>query len=49
MSIISLVSPLFGYFTISITNLSVYAIIVTYLIVALHAYADNENSLIPSR
>jgi len=49
MSIISLVSPLLGYFTISITNLSVYAIIVTYLIIALHVYADNENSLIPSR
>lgn len=49
VSVVSLISPLFGYFTISITNLSVYAIIVTYLILALHIYADNEQRLIPSR
>lgn len=49
VSLFTMSSPLLNYFTISLTNLSVFAFLVTFLVLALHLYGNNDNTLIPSR
>ena len=48
-NLLSIQIPLLGFFTISITNLALYSLIVLTVIVGLHYFADNENKLIPSK
>jgi F-type H+-transporting ATPase subunit a len=48
-SILGLQIPMFGYITITITNLALYSIIVLILIIGMHYLGNNENKLIPSK
>ncbi len=48
-NLLSIQIPLLGFFTVSITNLALYSLIVLSIIIGLHYLADNENKLIPSR
>jgi len=48
-SIFSLQFPIFGYLTITVTNLALYSSIVLFLIISLHYFSNNENKLIPSK
>lgn len=48
-SLIGLNAPIFGYFNLTITNLSLYSILVLFLIVSLHYVANNDSKLLPSK
>lgn len=48
-SLIGLNAPLLGYFNLSLTNLSLYSLLVLFLIVSLHIVSNNETKLIPSK
>jgi F-type H+-transporting ATPase subunit a len=48
-SLLSLNAPLFGYINISLTNLSLYSLLIIFLILSLHNTANNDNKLIPSK
>jgi F-type H+-transporting ATPase subunit a len=48
-NIISLQFPIFGYFTLTLSNLALYSIIVLSLTLGLHLIGNNENKLIPSK
>ena len=48
-NIFSLQFPIFGYFTLSITNLALYSILVLLVTLGLHLLGDNESKLIPSK
>jgi len=48
-SLFSVQFPIFGFFTLTLTNLGLYAIIVFTLIIGLHYLGNNENKLIPSK
>nr|YP_009710815.1 ATP synthase F0 subunit a [Paxillus involutus]QFZ98764.1 ATP synthase F0 subunit a [Paxillus involutus] len=42
-------APLFGYISLTLTNLALYAIIILSLTVGLHIYGNNDNKLLPSK
>nr|UHB41907.1 ATP synthase F0 subunit a [Apiotrichum gamsii] len=46
---ISINAPIFGNINISLTNLGFYTIIIVFLVLALHIYANNSFKLIPSK
>jgi len=48
-NIFSIQFPIFGYFTLTLTNLALYSIIILTLILGLHYLGNNENKLIPSK
>ena len=48
-SLIGLNAPIFGYFNLTLTNLSLYSILVLFLIVSLHYMANNDSKLLPSK
>jgi F-type H+-transporting ATPase subunit a len=48
-NILSLQFPIFGYFTLTLTNLALYSIIILILTLGLHFLGNNENKLIPSK
>lgn len=48
-NLLSVQFPIFGYFTLTITNLALYSIIVLIVTLGLHLLGDNESKLIPSR
>lgn len=48
-NLLSIHIPFLGYFTFTITNLSIYSILVLSLIIGLHFFGDNEGNLIPSK
>ena len=48
-SLISLKAPIFNYLNLSLTNLGLYCILVFFLIISLHLYANNNTKLVPSR
>lgn len=47
--LISITIPVVGDYVISITNLGFYSIITVFLVVSLHIYGNNNNSLVPNR
>jgi len=49
LNLIGLNSPLLGNIHLSITNISLYSIIILILIVGLHILGNNENKLIPNK
>ena len=48
-NIFSLQFPIFGYFTLTITNLALYSLIVLIVSLGLHYLGNNESKLIPSK
>ena len=44
----NLTAPVIGDIVISLTNLGLYAIVTTFLIIGLHVIASNQHSLVPS-
>ena len=47
-SLLSLNAPILDYFNITITNLSLYSILILSLILGLHILGDNNTKLLPS-
>lgn len=48
-NILSLQFPIFGYFTLTLTNLALYSILILIITLGLHNLGNNENKLIPSK
>nr|WUR10617.1 ATP synthase F0 subunit a [Elmerina hispida] len=48
-NILSIQFPIFGYLTLTITNLALYSIITLVVTLGLHLLGNNENKLIPSK
>lgn len=48
-SLISVNAPIFGYLNLTLTNLSLYTIIVFFFIVGLHLLGNNNTKLVPSK
>jgi len=48
-SFLSFNAPIFGYFTITLTNLALYSILVLLLILSFHYFGNNEKKLLPSK
>ena len=48
-NILSIQFPIFGYLTLTLTNLALYSIIVLTVTLGLHILANNESKLIPSK
>jgi F-type H+-transporting ATPase subunit a len=48
-SLIGLNAPIFGYFNLTLTNLSLYSIVVLFLIISLHYFSNNDSKLLPSK
>jgi F-type H+-transporting ATPase subunit a len=49
ISLLSFNAPLFGYISLTLTNLALYAGIILSLIVGLHVYGNNDTKLLPSK
>jgi F-type H+-transporting ATPase subunit a len=49
INLLSFNAPVFGYFTLTITNLTLYSILILILILSFHYFGNNENKLIPSK
>jgi F-type H+-transporting ATPase subunit a len=49
VSLLSFNAPIFGYFTLSLTNLALYSILILFLILGLHYMGNNETKLLPSK
>lgn len=49
ISIFGLQFPIFGYMTLTLTNLALYSVIIFIFIISLHLLGNNENKLIPSK
>lgn len=48
-NLLSFNAPILGYLNLTITNLALYAVLVTSLILSLHIYGNNETKLLPSK
>ena len=48
-SLISILAPIFGYINITLSNLSLYSIIILLIILSLHVLSNNENKILPSK
>ena len=48
-NLIGLNAPLLGFFTLSLTNLALYAVIALFLIISLHVLGNNQIKIIPSK
>ena len=48
-SLLGLNAPVLGYLNLSLTNLSLYSILVLFLIVGIHLLGNNETKLVPSK
>jgi F-type H+-transporting ATPase subunit a len=48
-SLLSFNAPIFGYFTLTLTNLALYSMLILFLILSLHYFGNNENKLLPSK
>ena len=48
-SLIGLNAPLFGFFTLTLTNLALYGLIALFLVISLHLVGNNQIRLIPSK
>jgi F-type H+-transporting ATPase subunit a len=48
-NLLSFNAPILGYLNLTLTNLALYAVLVTSLILGLHIYGNNETKLLPSK
>jgi F-type H+-transporting ATPase subunit a len=48
-SLISILAPIFGYINITLSNLSLYSILILIIILSLHIISNNENKILPSK
>ena len=48
-NLIGINAPILGYINISLTNLGLYSIIVTSVILSLHFVTNNNNRILPSK
>ena len=48
VNLINLSAPIFGHSHLALTNLALYSLIVTFLVVGLHLVGNNEGKLVPS-
>jgi len=48
-SLLSFNAPIFGYFTLTLTNLALYTILVLFLVIGLHYMGNNDSRLLPSK
>lgn len=48
-SLISVIAPIFGYINITLSNLSLYSILILFIILSLHIISNNENKILPSK
>lgn len=48
-NLIGLNAPIFGFLNLTITNLSLYSVLVLFLILSLHYTANNDSKLLPSK
>jgi F-type H+-transporting ATPase subunit a len=48
-NLLSFNAPFFGYFTFTLTNLSLYSIMIFILIICLHIMGNNDKKLLPSK
>jgi F-type H+-transporting ATPase subunit a len=48
-SLISVISPIFGYINITLSNLGLYSILILFIILSLHIISNNENTVLPSQ
>jgi F-type H+-transporting ATPase subunit a len=48
-SLLGFSAPLFGYFNLTLTNLALYSLVILFLIVGLHFFANNNSKLLPSK
>lgn len=48
-SLISILAPIFGYINITLSNLSLYSILILIIILSLHVISNNENKILPSK
>lgn len=49
VSLLSFNAPIFGYLTLTLTNLGLYSILILFLILGLHYFGNNETKLLPSK
>ena len=49
INLFSIQFPIFGYFTLTVTNLAFYSIIILIVTLGLHILGNNESKLIPSK
>jgi F-type H+-transporting ATPase subunit a len=48
-NLLSFNAPIFGYFTLSLSNLALYSILILILILSLHYLSNNDIKLLPSK
>lgn len=48
-NLLSFNAPIFGYFTLTLTNLALYSMLILFLIIGLHYFGNNDNKLLPSK
>lgn len=48
-SLLSFNAPILGYFTLTLTNLALYSMLIFFLILSLHYFGNNDNKLLPSK
>jgi len=48
-SLLSFNAPIFGYFTLTLSNLALYSILILILILVLHYMGNNDIKLLPSK
>jgi F-type H+-transporting ATPase subunit a len=48
-SLLSFNAPIFGYFTLTLTNIALYSVLVLFLILGLHNKGNNETKILPSK
>ena len=48
INLINLSAPIFGHSHLALTNLALYSLIVSFLVLGLHLAGNNEGKLVPS-
>ena len=48
-SLLNFNAPIFGYFTITFTNFSLYSLLILILILGLHYMSNNDTKILPSK
>ena len=48
VNLINISAPIIGHSHLALTNLALYSLIVTFLVIGLHLVGNNESKLVPS-
>jgi F-type H+-transporting ATPase subunit a len=48
VNLINISAPILGHSNLALTNLALYSLIVTFLVLGLHVVGNNEGKLVPS-